>query len=210
MIDWGLYVVTDRKIAGKRDIAEVVLAAIKGGATVIQMREKESSARDMIDLGKKLQKIAAPRGVPFIVNDRADVAFALNADGVHVGQDDMPLSVVRRILGKDKIIGVSARTVSQALEAQSQGADYIGAGDIFGTKSKPDAGEAIGIGTLSAIVKAVHTPVVGIGGISKENAAEVIKAGAAGLAVISAVVGAENPEKAAKDLSYIIKMNRKK
>jgi thiamine-phosphate pyrophosphorylase len=207
-IDYSVYVITDRRAAGERSLLEVVQAAIKGGATVIQLREKEAGTREMLRLGRALKDLTRASDLPLIVNDRLDVALALDAEGVHVGQDDMPAEVVRRLIGPDKILGVSAETVAQAREAEAAGADYLGVGDIFGTPSKPDAGAPIGLARFAEIVRSVSIPVVGIGGVTLENAAAVIEAGAAGVAVISAVMGAADPEAAARRLRETVKQTQ--
>jgi len=199
-IDLSVYVITDRRAAGGRSILDVVRAAIRGGATVVQLREKEASTREMIELGQALHQITRAAGVPLIVNDRVDVALAIDAEGVHVGQDDMPAHLARRLIGSERILGVSAGTVEEARQAERDGADYLGVGDVYGTPTKPDAGVPIGVAGLAEIARAVSVPVVGIGGITAENAAAVIQAGAAGVAVISAVMGAADPEAAARRL----------
>jgi thiamine-phosphate pyrophosphorylase len=200
VVDWSVYVITDRGAAGDRSILEVVRAAIRGGATVVQFREKSATTREMIALGQALHEMTMPAGVPLIVNDRLDVALAIGAEGVHVGVDDMPVAVARRLMGPDRLVGYSPDTVEAALRGQQQGADYLGIGDVFGTPSKPDAGEPIGLGGLAAVVDAVSIPVVAIGGITVENAPAVARTGAAGVAVISAVIGAEDPEGAVRRL----------
>jgi len=199
-VDWSVYVITDRQVAGDRSILEVVRAALRGGATVVQLREKAATTRQMIELGRALHRITQEAGVPLIVNDRVDVALAVEAEGVHVGQDDMPAALARRLIGPDRILGVSAGTVEEAVQAERDGADYLGVGDVYGTPSKPDAGEPIGVEGLAEIARAVSIPVVAIGGIRPDNAAAVIRAGASGVAVISAVVGAPDPEAAARRL----------
>ncbi len=199
-VDWSVYVITDRRVAGDRSILEVVRAALRGGATVVQLREKAATTRQMIELGRALHRITQEAGVPLIVNDRVDVALAVEAEGVHVGQDDMPAALARRLIGPDRILGVSAGTVEEAVQAERDGADYLGVGDVYGTPSKPDAGEPIGVEGLAEIARAVSIPVVAIGGIRPDNAAAVIRAGASGVAVISAVVGAPDPEAAARRL----------
>jgi thiamine-phosphate pyrophosphorylase len=199
-VDWSVYVITDRGAAGARSILEVVRAAIRGGATVVQLREKSATTREMVELGQALHGVTAPAGVPLIVNDRLDVAQAIEAEGVHVGVDDMPVPLARRVLGPDRLVGYSPDTVEAALRGQQEGADYLGIGDVFGTPSKPDAGEPIGLEGLAAVVEAVSIPVVAIGGITAENAPAVAQAGASGVAVISAVVGAADPEAAARRL----------
>lgn len=208
-IDWSVYVITDRRVAGDRSILDVVRAALQGGATVVQLREKTASTREMVELGQALHEITRWAGVPLIVNDRLDVALAIDAEGVHVGQDDMPAAVARRLVGPDKILGVSAETVEEALEAQRDGADYLGVGDVYGTPTKPDAGTPIGVEGLAMVVRAVSIPVVAIGGITPDNTEAIIEAGAAGVAVISAIVGAPNPEAAARGLREIVNVKRK-
>lgn len=203
-VDYSLYVITDRRTAGERPIPLVVEAAIRGGASVVQLREKGATTREMLALGRALLKLTRQAGLPLLVNDRIDVALALDAEGVHVGHDDMPAGLARGLIGPDRILGVSAETVEQAQEAEAAGADYLGVGDIFGTSSKPDAKEPIGLGRLAEIAQLVSIPVVGIGGITLENAAVVIQAGARGVAVIRAVVGAPDPAAAARRLRQIV------
>jgi thiamine-phosphate pyrophosphorylase len=209
--NWSLYVLTDRRaaekrgVAGERALPDVVRAAIRGGATVIQLRDKGACTRDLIELGRALLVVTRPAGVPLIVNDRIDVALAIDAEGVHVGQDDMPAPLARRLLGPDRILGVSAGTVEEALQAQRDGADYLGTGDVYGTPTKADAGVPIGVAGLAEVVRAVSIPVVAIGGIKPDNAAAALQAGASGIAVISAVIGAPDPEAAARQLFEIVK-----
>lgn len=204
-VNWSLYVITDRKAAGQRPLTEVVEAAIAGGATIVQMREKTATTREMIELGRALHEITRGAGVPLIVNDRMDVTLALDAEGVHVGQEDMPAPLARCLIGPDRILGVSAGTAEEARQAERDGADYLGVGDIYGTPSKAEAGMPIGVEGLAEIAEAVSIPVIGIGGITADNAMAVIKAGAAGVAVISAVVSAADPEAAARELRESIR-----
>jgi thiamine-phosphate pyrophosphorylase len=196
-VDWSLYVVTEsRAVAGST--LEVLEAAISGGATAVQLREKSANIRRVLELGRVLGELARGAGVPLIVNDRVDIALAIEADGVHVGQDDMPAELARRLLGPDRILGVSAGTVDEAVRAEHDGADYLGVGDVFGTGSKRDAGRPIGLDSLTRIVRAVSIPVVAIGGITVDNAGDAIEAGAVGIASISAVFGSPQPEVAAR------------
>ncbi|MEA3407731.1 MAG: thiamine phosphate synthase [Chloroflexota bacterium] len=204
MVDWSLYVITDRQAAGSRSITQVIEAAIAGGATIVQMREKGATTRELIALGRALHKITRVAGVPLIINDRVDIALALDAEGVHVGQDDMPAPIARRLLGPERILGVSAGTVEEARQAERDGASYLGVGDVYGTPSKQDAGVPIGVEGLREIAEAVSIPVIGIGGINANNAAAVIEAGAAGVAVISTVVGSQDPQATARKLREII------
>jgi thiamine-phosphate pyrophosphorylase len=202
--DWSVYVITDRHVAGDRSILEVVRATIQGGVTVVQFREKTATTREMVELGRALHAITQPADVPLIVNDRLDVALAIDAEGVHVGQDDMPAALARQLIGPNRILGVSAGIVEEARQAERDGADYLGVGDVYGTPTKPDAGTPIGIAGLAKITQAVSVPVVAIGGITLNNVAAVIEAGAVGVAVISTIVGAANPEAAARRLREIV------
>ncbi|MDR7417813.1 MAG: thiamine phosphate synthase [Armatimonadota bacterium] len=206
--DLSLYVITDRAIGRDRPLEDVVAAAIRGGATMIQFREKMWPARRMVEMGRRLKAITQPAGVPLIVNDRADVALAVDADGVHVGQDDLPVADARRLMGPDRIVGASAGTVAEAVQAEADGADYVGVGSIYGTTSKPDAGDAIGPEALSQIRAALRIPIVAVGGITVANAAEAIQHGAHGVAVISAVVGADDVREAARRLAEIVRAAR--
>jgi thiamine-phosphate pyrophosphorylase len=203
-IHWAVHVLTDRRTVGERSLLDVVRAALRGGATVVQLRDKESSTRAMIELGRALRPLTRAAGVPLIVNDRVDVAVAIGAEGVHVGQDDMPAPLARQIAGPQAILGVSASTLQEALQAEREGADYLGVGAVFGTPSKADAGAPIGVEGLALIARAVSIPVVAIGGITVDNAASIIRAGAAGVAVISAVMGATDPEDAARRLRQAV------
>lgn len=206
-LNWTLYFVADRGTLPGRALLETAQAALRGGVTAVQLRDKSGSAREMLELGHALLELTRTAGVPLIVNDRLDVALALGADGVHVGQDDLPVQNVRRLIGRGRILGVSAGTVAEARQAQADGADYLGAGDLFGTPSKPDAGLPIGLSSLAAIAGAVSIPVVGIGGITEANAASVTEAGAAGVAVISAITRSSNPEDAARRLRETLNLS---
>lgn len=203
-IDWSLYVVTDRPLAQGRPLTEVVRAAIAGGATVIQLREKDIDTRRFIELGQQLLSITRAADVPLIINDRVDVALAVDADGVHVGQDDMPASIARRLLGPDKLLGVTVSNVEEARQAQTDGADYLGTNAVFATPTKTDTGQPMGLEGLHQVSETVPLPLVGIGGVKIDNAAEVIRAGGAGVAVVSAVVAADDVEAAARRLREVI------
>jgi thiamine-phosphate pyrophosphorylase len=207
-VDWSVYVITDRQAAGGRSMLDVVRSAVQGGASVVQLREKSVSTRDMVELGRALLEVTRPAGVPLIVNDRVDVALAIEADGVHVGHDDMPVALARRLLGAGRILGASPETLAEAREMEQAGADYLGVGDVYGTPSKADAGAPIGVAGLAEVMRAVTIPVVAIGGITAANAGPVVEAGAAGVAVISAVVGAADPEEAARRLRKAIESKR--
>ena len=198
--DLGLYVLTDEGLARGRSTADVVAAAIRGGADAIQLRAKGLTTRQQVELGRALRALTREAGVLFIVNDRADVALAVDADGIHVGQDDLPPEAARAIVGPGRIVGVSTATVEEALAARDAGADYLGVGAIYATATKADAGAPVGPGRIAEIKARVDLPMVGIGGINRYNLGEVIAAGADGVAVIGAVVAAEDVEAAAREL----------
>jgi len=208
-VDWTLYVVTDKAIAGGRSHAEQARAAILGGATVIQYREKLGNTRQLIAEASAVRDVCRELGATFIVNDRVDVALAVGADGVHVGQEDMPAIIARRLIGPDMLLGVTVGNAAQARQAEADGADYLGTDAVFFTGSKPDAGPPIGVDALAEICRAVRIPVVGIGGINVGNVAQVIQAGAAGAAVISAVVSAPDVSAAARRLREAVSIAKR-
>ena len=203
-MDWSLYLVTDAPLSLGRSHRQVVEAAIAGGVTVVQYREKGATTRRMVEEAHGLRELCRRRAVPFIVNDRLDVALAVDADGLHVGQDDLPASLARRLIGRGKLLGVSAESPEEAVRAQADGADYVGASPIFATPTKPDAPPPLGIEGLRLIAAAVSIPVVAIGGINRDNAAAMVEAGAAGIAVVSALVSAEDVESAARSLYAVV------
>jgi len=204
-LDYSLYVIVGQKFTLGRPLEEVVEAAIAGGATVIQLREKDCPARRLIEAGMILRRLTREKEVPLIVNDRVDVALAVGADGVHLGQDDLPLAVAREILGPGKVIGISTHSVEEALLAQQQGADYIGVGPIYETKTKDAADNPVGLELLSQMAGKITIPRVAIGGITAENAYEVVLAGADGVAVITAVASAADVEGAASMLGAAVR-----
>lgn len=197
--DLLLYAVTDRSWLGGRTLYQDVEAAIKGGATFIQLREKNLDEAHFLEEAKEIKELCKKYQVPFVINDNVDIALAMDADGVHVGQSDMEAGAVREKLGPDKIIGVSAQTVEQALLAEQKGADYLGVGAVFPTGSKDDAVE-VSHETLKAICEAVKIPVIAIGGISTGNMMELSGSGICGIAVISAIFAKPDIEAAAKEL----------
>lgn len=196
----ALHVLTDREWSRGRDTLSVVAAALDGGATVIQLRDKQASTRVLIEEGLALRILTRARGALLIVNDRVDVALAVDADGAHVGPDDMPVTLARQLLGPGRILGVSAGNREEAVAAIAAGADYLGIGPINATGSKADAGAAIGVQLLVELAANYPTPLVAIGGISAENVETVVRAGATGVAVITAVVSASNVAAAAREL----------
>lgn len=204
--NWQTYLVTQESISEGRSTEEIVAAAIEGGIDVVQLREKGESARDRYELGTRLRELTADADVPLVVNDRVDLAMAIKADGVHLGQTDLPVSVARNLLGTETIVGASAWNVDEALAAERDGADYLGTGAVYGTSSKDVAAEKDGIGPegIADVVEAVSIPVIGIGGITSENADAVVDAGATGVAVISAITAAEDPTAATHHLGEVV------
>lgn len=198
-----LYVITDRRF---RDEVESVKETLEGGATAIQLRLKGVPTREMVEVGREIRKLTEDYDALYIVNDRLDVALAVGADGVHVGQEDMPVDIVKEI-APNLIVGISASNLREALEGEKKGADYIGAGSVFPTRTKEDA-KLLGLEGLRKIVKNVHIPVVAIGGINHENVKEVLKVGVDGVAVISAIVGAEDVVEATRRMREIIEEYR--
>jgi thiamine-phosphate pyrophosphorylase len=200
-LDLSLYLVTDKSDDVEKFL-NTIEEAIKGGTTVVQIREKTAETLDFYNLALKVKEITTKYNVPLIINDRVDVALAIDADGVHVGQSDMPCDVTRRLIGEDKILGVSAATIDEAQKAQKDGADYIGTGAVFPTQTKDDAPK-ITKDDLKEIVKSIDIPVVAIGGISLENAHELKDTGIAGLSVVSAIMSSDDPKKSSEKLLNI-------
>jgi len=202
-MDLSLYVITDEKIGLGRSHIFLAEEALKGGATVIQLRDKEKSGRELYKIGVKLREITKKYGGLFIVNDRLDIALAVGADGVHLGMNDLPISVARRIAGNNFIIGASVSSPEEAILAEKEGADYISAQSVFETSSKEDV-KVIGLEGLKAIVKVSSLPVIAIGGINRDNVRDVMKTGVKGIAVISAVVSKEDVRSATEELKRLI------
>ena len=200
MFDYSLYLVTDRTLSLGRSTVEVVRAAIRGGVSCVQLREKGCSTREFMDEARLLKALLAGTGVPLFINDRLDVALAVGADGVHLGQNDLAIADARRLVGNRMIIGISAESVADAVRAEAEGADYIGASPVFTTPTKTDTAPPLGLDGLRAIRRAVQLPLVAIGGINADNAAQVLRTGADGLAVVSAIVSAPCPRTAAAGL----------
>lgn len=202
--DLSLYLVTDRSLSLGRPLTEVVEKAVAGGVTMVQLREKDASTREFYNLAMQLKVCLKQYNVPLIINDRLDIALACNADGLHIGQSDMPYDVARRLLGKDKIIGISVERVQDAIDANCLDVDYIGISPVFGTQTKIDTAMALGIDGVREITHISEHPAVGIGGINAVNAQEIIKAGADGISVVSAIMSAESPKDAAYQLRHIV------
>ncbi len=208
-IDYSLYLVTDRDLALGRSTVEIVKRALQGGVTCVQLREKNCSTLEFIEQALALKDILKSTGVPLIINDRVDVALAVEADGVHLGQTDMPLAMAKKILGNTMIIGISAESLEDAVEAERKGADYLGVSPIYATPTKTDTAAPLGLEGLRAIRNSVRLPLVGIGGLNRDNSAEAIRHGADGIAGVSAIVAADDPATAAGDLMQVIHEARK-
>ena len=200
-VDLSLYLVTDNSDDVDRFL-NTIEEGIKGGVTVVQIREKTADTLDFYNLALKVKEITTRYDVPLIINDRVDVALAIDADGVHVGQSDMPCDVTRRLIGPDKILGISAATIEEAKKAESDGADYIGTGAVFPTATKDDA-PSVTKEELTEIVKSINIPVVAIGGINLDNASQLTDTGIAGLSVVSAIMSSDNPKKSSEELLNI-------
>ena len=199
-LPFRLYVVTDRQQTGERALEEVLRAAARGGAGAIQLREKDLSARDLYTLGARIQTALAPYGVPLFINDRLDVALALDAAGVHLAGHSLPTAVARRILGATKLLGVSTHSVEEARHAAEDGADFVVFGPVFTTPSKVAYGPPQGLQHLATVVRQVSIPVIAIGGIDHTNLPQVLHTGAYGVAMIRAVLAAADPQQAARQL----------
>jgi thiamine-phosphate pyrophosphorylase len=196
MLDLSLYLVTDRRLSLGRDMAWIVKEAAKGGVTMVQLREKDCSTRDFIDLALQLKQILKPFNVPLIINDRLDIALAADADGLHIGQNDMPYEMARQLLGSGKIIGLSVENIEQVHEANKLDVDYIGISPVFSTATKTDTSNPFGLEGIRQVMALSKHPAVAIGGIHCGNAGEIMAAGANGIAVVSEICSANNPHQA--------------
>lgn len=200
--DYSLYLVTDRMLMSTKTLGEAVEQAVIGGCTMVQLREKEISSLDFYVLASEMKKITDRYGIPLIINDRIDIAMAVGAAGVHIGQKDIPADIARKVIGKDMLLGVSAVSAAEAVNAAKAGADYLGVGAMFPTGTKPDAG-FVSMEELERIRREVDIPIVVIGGISKENAMLFQPMGIDGLAVVSAVIAQPDIRKSAADLKSL-------
>lgn len=200
----GLYLVTDRDLCGTRPLEEVVLLSVRGGAACVQIREKNLSTRAFIEEALRIREILAPFGVPLIINDRVDVALAVRAEGVHVGQDDMPYETARRLMGPGALIGLSVETWEDVERSEGLDVDYLGVSPVFETSTKTDTKGSWGIGGIERIRAFSRHPLVAIGGMNPSNAGAAVRAGADAVAVVSAVCAAPDPMQVSRDLSRII------
>jgi thiamine-phosphate diphosphorylase len=198
------YLVTDARVGSVERLVEISRVALEGGVTAIQLRAKGWTDQQLLDAALALAPLCRDAGALFVVNDRLDIALAAGADGIHLGVDDVPVAVARRLLGPDAVIGYSPERDADRLDAEAAGADYLGVGPVYGTGTKPDAGAAIGLDGLQRSVSQTPLPVIGIGGITIERAAEVIATGAVGVAVVSAVFMADDPAASARRLREVL------
>jgi len=199
-IDWSLCLIADTGYFDKKDFIKTIEKSVKEGVTIVQLRSKNTDTRAFLDTAFQLSDMLVPYGIPLIINDRTDIALACKADGVHLGQKDLPLPAAREIMGKNKIIGITTTNNKQAEEAESQGADYIGLGPVFKTGSKKEASRPIGLEQLEKIRKNIRIPILAIGGINPQNAARVLSSGVNGIAVISAILGFADVTASTKNL----------
>lgn len=202
--DWSLYLVTDRNLCGKRPLADIVLNSVQGGVSVVQIREKNLSSREFVELGKNILELLRPLDIPLIINDRIDIALAIGADGVHLGQSDIHFKDAKRILGPKFLIGVSVETIEQVFEAESWEVDYLAVSPIFPTPTKTDLASSWGLDGLTKVRRISKHPLVAIGGLHSHNIESVLNAGADGIAVVSAIMSAPSPKAMAIHLKKII------
>ena len=202
-----LYLVTDRELSQERSLEEVVSEAVAGGVTIVQLREKDASTGEFVELAFRLKEILRPYNVPLIINDRVDVALAVDADGLHIGQSDMPYEIARKLLGPDKIIGLSVENMDDLLRANELDVDYVGISPVYGTPTKTDTAEPFGLEGLKEAVRLSMHPTVAIGGMNKQTAADVVATGCNGIAVVSAISSAENIKEASAELKKIVDEN---
>lgn len=207
--DISLYLVTDRSLSGGRDLEHIVGEAVRGGVTMVQLREKQCSSREFYRVAVRLKRFLTPWRVPLIINDRLDIALACDADGLHLGQSDLPCGIARKILGKNKIIGLSVENMTNVMEANREDIDYIGISPVFSTSTKSDTAPALGLEEVRDITSIARCPCVAIGGINIWNARAVIAAGAAGISVVSAIMSAPDPRLAASELIKTVNQSKK-
>ena len=206
--DLSLYLVTDRPLSGGRDMAWIVREAAAGGVTMVQLREKECSTSEFITLARELKTALQPLGIPLIINDRIDVALAVDADGVHIGQSDMPYTMARQLLGPDKIIGLSVETLDEVIAANALDVDYIGISPVYATPTKTDTLTPFGLEGVAEVLRLTRHRCVAIGGMNRDTIGEVIARGVEGVAVVSAIVAADSPREVSEELAAIIRAHR--
>jgi thiamine-phosphate pyrophosphorylase len=209
-LDFDLYVVTDRQLTAGRPLRQVVEAALRGGARAFQLREKDLSPRELYPLALEMRQLTQMYGARLLINDRVDVALAVDADGVHLTTTSLPASIARQLLGPGRLIGVSTHTLTEAQAAADAGADFLVFGPVFYTPSKAPYGEPVGLDALRVVRAAVNLPILAIGGVKKANLDQVLAAGADGIAVISAIISADDPMAASQDLLGTLRSGRAK
>jgi thiamine-phosphate pyrophosphorylase len=209
-LNFDLYVVTDRQLTGGRPLRLVVEAALRGGTRAFQLREKDLSPRELYPLALEMRQLTQTYGARLLINDRVDVALAVDADGVHLTTTSLPASIARRVLGPERLIGVSTHTLTEAQAAADEGADFLVFGPVFFTPSKAPYGQPVGLDALRAVRAAVNVPILAIGGVKKANLDQVLAAGADGIAVISAIISADDPMAASQDLLVTLCSTRAK
>lgn len=197
---WSVYLVTDRALAGQRSLSDLVRAAIAGGVSVVQLREKHCTSREFFELAQEVRAITREAGIPLIINDRVDIASAVGADGVHLGQEDLPVAAARKVLGPHAVIGLSVERMEDVEEAEALDVDYYGVSPVFLTPTKAELTRAWGLEGLRAVRDRTRRPLIAIGGISASNAGDVIEAGADGVAVVSAICAAPDPQAATREI----------
>lgn len=210
VFDLSLYLVTDRSLSLDRPLKSVVEAAVRGGVSMVQLREKDATSKEFYELAMKMKACLKPYNVPLIINDRLDIALACDAEGLHIGQNDMPYEVARRLMGKNKIIGLSVESIQDAKDANDLDVDYIGISPVFDTQTKTDTSKALGLDGIKEISRISRHPSVGIGGININNAADIISAGADGISVVSAIMSAQDPMESARQLRNIVDRTKNK
>jgi len=207
-VDFNLYLITDRNQTGTRPLLETVEAALKGGVRGVQLREKDLSSRELYELAYNLRNLTKKYNARLIINDRVDIALAVEADGVHLGLNSIPIHRVRRLLGSSRLIGLSCHNQVNAIMAQENGADFITFGPVYYTPSKANYGKPVGIDNLEAVAHLLTIPIFALGGIKKENIQEVIAAGAAGIALVSAIIAADDPGNEAAEMLALLSQLR--
>ncbi len=209
-VDFSLYAITGEQFHPGRHYLQVMEEAIQGGADIIQLREKKKSKKELLEMARQLKALCARYEVPFIINDHVDLVLAVDADGIHLGQDDLPLEEARKILGPDKIIGISTHHIDEAKRAEEGGADYIGAGPVFATQTKEDVVDPVGLEYIRQVADEISIPFVAIGGIKLHNVDQVLEAGASRICAVSAIVGADDVKGAAEAFAQKIKKHTKR
>jgi thiamine-phosphate pyrophosphorylase len=204
-IDYSLYLVTDREVMKGNNLFTAVEEAISGGVSLLQLREKYASTREFYNTAVKMKQLASKYNIPLIINDRLDIMLAVDADGIHIGQNDLPLNIVRAVAGNDKILGCTVSSIEEAIQAETEGADYLGAGPVYHTGTKKYDTKPIGVEVLAKIKKSTNIPVVAIAGINETNAGEIKKAGVDGIAVVSAILGKKDKASASRELREIFR-----